>query len=292
MAVAGFLGRVADKVSSVLHPGQVTLNDGEWTGETRPALAISESLQKMCLALQGTFIREDGSGVNYREIGQSDMFKEYVKSTAELRHAVISTLTPVEKKAFFMNTYNMLTIHALVTQGPDVKSVRDIPRFWRRFGYEIAGHYFSLDDMEHGILRANRPHPATQTPLFSSGDPRLEFSLKDEEVDPRIHFALVCGSKSCPPIRVYSARNFEFGLSGAAKNFCNNEVTVEGHKVIMSKIFDWYGHDFGNTKEALLRRILTFLGDDSPVKEPLTKLVDSGSFDISFKTYDWSLNHG
>ena len=60
--------------------------------------------------------------------------------------------------------------------------------------------------------------------LGSQGDARNALVVK--EVDPRIHFALVCGAKSCPPIRVFSAANLEFGLAAAAKNFLDSETTV------------------------------------------------------------------
>ena len=56
--------------------------------------------------------------------------------------------------------------------------------------------------MEHGVLRANKGHPASGEPEFAASDPRHSVSLS--VVDPRIHFALNCGARSCPPIRVYT----------------------------------------------------------------------------------------
>jgi hypothetical protein len=289
MAMTGFLFRVADKVLTVMHPGVIALNDGEWTGETRPAMKIAESLQKNCLALQGTFIHEDGRGVNYKDIGASDMFKEYAHNTAELRNADLSSLTLPEKMAFWMDTYNMLTIHTLVMQGPEVTLVCQIPRFWRRFGYVISSQFFSLDDIEHGILRANRPHPMTRDCMLPKDDDRLTLSLKDEEVDPRIHFALVCGARSCPPIRVFTPKNLEFGLKAAAKNFLS-DITVEGNKITMSKILDWYAVDFGVTKAERLAKIIEVMGDGEN-KAALQALLESGNFEFAFRPYDWNLNH-
>ncbi len=51
---------------------------------------------------------------------------------------------------------------------------------------------YSLDDIEHGILRCNRPHPGGDI-MLTNEDPRLEFTMTT--LDPRIHFALVCGAK-------------------------------------------------------------------------------------------------
>ncbi len=60
-------------------------------------------------------------------------------------------------------------------------------------------------------------------------------------MDARIHFALVCGAKSCPPIKLYSAETLEEGLTGAAEAFCQGEVQVDeaAREVAMSKIFKW-----------------------------------------------------
>lgn len=57
--------------------------------------------------------------------------------------------------------------------------------------------------------------------------------------DPRIHFALVCGAKSCPPIKLYAPANLEEGLGGAAEAFCQGDVDVDraARSVAMSKIF-------------------------------------------------------
>ena len=60
---------------------------------------------------------------------------------------------PDEVTAFFINTYNMLTIDAIVHTGSGTKSVLEIPKFWSNFAYAIGSHVLTLDDIEHGILR-------------------------------------------------------------------------------------------------------------------------------------------
>jgi len=42
-------------------------------------------------------------------------------------------------------------------------------------------------------------------------------------VDPRIHFALVCGAKSCPPIKVYTPTSLQEGLDTATMAFCEGQ---------------------------------------------------------------------
>ena len=81
------------------------------------------------------------------------------------------------------------------------RSTKDVPQFWDRFCYNIGGHIYSLDDIEHGALRDNQGHPSSGKPRFDEGDPRIRAVCSP--LDPRLHFALNCGARSCPPIRVY-----------------------------------------------------------------------------------------
>ena len=69
-------------------------------------------------------------------------------------------------------------------------------KFWKRMAYRIGNNnefVFSLDDIEHGILRANREHPSRKQSQFNLNDPRLKYSI--DLFEPRIHFALNCGAK-------------------------------------------------------------------------------------------------
>ena len=76
-------------------------------------------------------------------------------------------------------------------------------QFFYQASYIIGGNVYSLNDIESGVLRANRKPVAALKRPFSRSDPRLEVALPEPE--PRIHFALVCGARSCPPIKLYSA---------------------------------------------------------------------------------------
>ena len=81
---------------------------------------------------------------------------------------------------------------------------------WSRFAYNIGGHNLTLDEIEHGILRGNKPHPSNHQgpPIFGDpADPRIRLAVTN--FDPRIHFALNCGALSCPPIRIYTAEKLD-----------------------------------------------------------------------------------
>ena len=87
----------------------------------------------------------------------------------------------------------------------------------------IGGFLYSLNDIENGILRSNRQSMGTlYRKPFKSGDPRLKISLA--HVDPRIHFALNCGAKSCPPIKTFSGDQVQDQLQVATSSFL--EVSI------------------------------------------------------------------
>ena len=89
----------------------------------------------------------------------------------------------------------------------------------------IGGFLYSLNDIENGILRSNRQSMGTlYRKPFKAGDPRLKISLA--HVDPRIHFALNCGAKSCPPIKTFSGDQVQDQLQVATSSFLEVSISV------------------------------------------------------------------
>ncbi|XP_064601214.1 uncharacterized protein LOC135467371 [Liolophura sinensis] len=278
-------------------PKALILNGGEdFVGKSRPAVELSRALQKTMLRLKGECMDEDGKKIHYDQLTAFPVFSEYKKLALELQKTSLEGMSEDERKVFFINVYNALTIHGLADMtekgGEIPSSVLDIQQFWMRVSYKIAGMVYSLDDIEHGILRANRPHPSSTTPPFGKDDPRLKFSLS--KLDPRVHFALVCGAKSCPAINVYSASNLDAALTAATKNFCRQEVMMilETEEIWLSKIFQWYSSDFGFTDIDVIRWTIPYLDEDQQEKGELLlyKLESLGKVDIKYNPYDWSLN--
>ena len=120
-------------------------------------------------------------------------------------------------------------------------SVKEVRNFFKRIQYRVGDMFFSPEDIEHGLLRNNRRPPNALFKKFGSGDERLQFSI--ESVDPRIHFALVCASSSCPPIGFYTPENLDNELTIAAQTFVNSGgvmIDIERGSVSLSRIFKWY----------------------------------------------------
>ena len=228
--------------------------------------------------------------VDYGALLHPENIRGYITSARKLRYFDPTMLNPAERKAFFLNVYNALMIHGIaVLRKP--KSLFERKQLFNTAAYNIGGRVYTLDIIEHGVLRCNRPSngPFAQNPLRER-DARVQCTLP-EPLDPRIHFALNCGARSCPPVRYYDAAAVEAALETATKAFLLGvELDVERRTVTLSKIFMWYKHDFdanGNTM-AVLNWIRTYLSPDA--RDKLDAITQHGTPKILYSDYDWTIN--
>lgn len=163
--------------------------------------------------------------------------------------------TKNDKLAYWINAYNALTIDLILRNYP-TKSIKDIKDPWDQRLWKLGDTWQNLNDIEHKILRS-----------------------MDE---PRIHFAIVCASISCPKLQntAFTASKLEDQLTNATKEFLadttKNELSEEQIKI--SRIFKWFKKDFETNGS-----LIDFLNQYSDVKI-------SNSAKKSFKDYDWNLN--
>ncbi len=173
------------------------------------------------------------------------------------------------KKTFWINIYNAY-YQILANQ-----SLYNRKNIFSTKVIRIASNYFSLDDIEHGILRKNRwkwSFGYLKNPYASA----LLQDLEVKTIDFRIHFALNCGAKSCPPIAFYNFEKIDQQLTDAAHSFLEQETTVDHNAktISTSKLLHWYRADFGGTKgiKKILQDVLN---------------VNTTPYNISFKPYSW-----
>jgi hypothetical protein len=238
--------------------------------------------------LKAKFIDAERGAVRYKSIRGSEEFERYKDLTRGLRSFNLHSLKDRgQRLGFWTNIYNTAVIHGVIELGLE-RSVKEYPGFFDRITYEIGGFRFSLNEMEHGLLRGNRRHPYRVLNPFRKRDPRLEFAIVP--LDPRIHFALVCGARSCPPIGFYEAEQIDFQLGLAAMSFINSsqvKILPEEKTVFISMIFKWYKIDFGGSDRALLDTLLKYLDEG---KDRTFLAENRNQIRIRYQPYDWNLN--
>jgi hypothetical protein len=159
---------------------------------------------------------------------------------------LVSLSDDEEKIGFWINVYNGITNHFII-ENKLHKSVRELSKFFTELKVNIGGHEFSLDDIEHGILRKNGMRNSKSKSQFLEGDMRKNFA--PIFFDHRIHFALNCGGLSCPPIVSCQAELIHEQLIWAEENFSHTEFEIDEvlKQITCSSIFVWYRNDFVET---------------------------------------------
>jgi hypothetical protein len=267
------------------------LNGTEAPGPPLPGPELAAALKRGANALKAVAIDAEGRQVDYVRLRASDAYAALRHDlTPRLRGLDLSTLATREQRlAFWINLYNVLVLDAAITFGVS-RSVNEgrlgVVSFFRRAAYAVGGQRFSANDIEHGILRANRPHWAIPGPQFGPSDPRLAWQVTP--LDPRIHCALNCASRSCPPIGVYDAERIDAQLDLAAASFIANDVEIDSRAGIvrLSSIFKWYAGDFDGRAG-----VLAFLKERLPDGEGRDWLRRQGPYvKLIYYPYDWGLN--
>lgn len=205
-----------------------------------------------------------------------------LRAAAEAPPETLRALTAPRQLAFYLNAYNLATIDLILRFRQErvgrLKSIQEIPGAWSRYSWKIAATNRTLDELEHRVIR-------------------LEFS------EPRVHMALVCASRSCPPLpsTAFSGERLEMELDRAAREFVNdasrNRFTPSAGRIRISKIFDWYGGDFvGHYRDQALDwlygekngAVLAFASRYLP--EETVRALRLKEAAIDYLPYDWSLN--
>ncbi len=214
--------------------------------------------------------------VDYENLSKDNNLGKYIDALSKFDPGTLTNKN--ERLAFWINAYNAYTLKAIADKYP-ISSINDLhsggriiahilkTTVWDKDFVVINNKKMTLNDIEHRIIR----------PKFK---------------DPRVHFALVCGAMSCPPLRneAYTGSKLDEQLNDQGKKFFANPSlnSFDGKNYVahLSKILDWYGSDFGNSDSQILLRIKSFL--PKQIAESVNDNVDK--WEIDFNSYDWKLN--
>lgn len=209
----------------------------------------------------------DGISSTLVDYGALRADPDYARALDDFATADPARMSRAERFAFWINAYNLMAIRTVVDRYP-MQSIKDggnlLFPIWKKRVATVAGAERTLDEVEHGILR----------PEFG---------------DPRVHFAIVCASLSCPDLRAepYVAERLDAQLDDAARAFLANPskglvVTEKGDGVRVSPILKWFADDFAGGGG-----VPAFLRANAPATVPRAALEPGA---IAYLDYDWGLN--
>jgi len=230
-----------------------------------------------------------GDNVDYAALQTSPLYDEFRHCVEKLYTYDPSALPDRNARlAFWINLYNILVLDGVISLAVrrSVMERRAGITFFRQAAYIVGSQRVSCDDIEHGILRANSGHPLYPGKQFSSSDPRMRWVI--EPLDVRVHFALNCASRSCPPIRTYTPEKLDSQLDLAARSFLATDVQIVSAKNVLylSSIFKWFAADFGG-RQGVIDFVLSHLSDEV-ILLWLSKV--RGRVTLRHRPFDWNLN--
>ena len=229
--------------------------------------------QVVVVSTDGTSNRVDYSVASEEKA----LLEDYLSVLASVSEEEFLQFGKANQTAFLINAYNAAMIQKILQRYPGIDSVWDFGRIFNhpfkdRF-VELFGERMSLDDIEHGRLR---------------GDPGL--------FDPRIHFAVNCASKGCPPLRAtaFDGASLDAALDEQASIFLSdrtkNGMNPTTNRLTLSPIFDWYAEDFGVAGLEGELAYLSRYADSLGLEDGAVRALNEGSIKIEWSDYDWALN--
>lgn len=213
--------------------------------------------------LDAVFLRNVRNGfVDYDGIRADPAFDRYVAGLAAAAEGDLGK--PEVRLAFLINAYNALAIQGIL-DGYSPSSWFGRRTYFKSREYGLLGGTTTLEELEHGRL----------LPLG----------------EPRVHFAIVCASVSCPRLagKAYDPATLDAQLDAAARAFANdatrNRYDVKRGIAFLSSIFDWYEADFVRAAGSTQKYLARYVNDPAAAA-----LLARDGFDVRFSAYDWDLN--
>ena len=200
-----------------------------------------------------------------------EKLQSYLKTLQKVDSSQYATWNSNQRKAFLINAYNALNVDLVLSLFPlPFDSLKDLAGFfsspWSEKRFPLLGKKRSLDWIEHDNLRENW-------------------------MDPRIHFALCHATRSSPMLRTeaFHAKTLDAELDQATRDFLKRRDLNywDGDKTLhLSRIFHWYRNDFRRTEGSLGKFLAKWLETTPERKKALTE----DQVDFAFEDYDWRLN--
>jgi len=231
----------------------------------------------------------DGDLIHYaRWQKKRGNLEKYLKELAAITPEEYDDMTHDQRKALWMNAYNAFTVKLVLDNYPiagknpyyPTDSFRQVPGAWEKYQVTVAGKSYTLDAIEHDILRAFRY--------------------------PEIHFAVVPAAKGCaaPRKRAFVSTTWETDIAQCKEKFLGdkNNVAIDPKQktITVSQIFKWFPLDFAKASGISTRVppptddqiVLAYLAKNLPakVKDDIPDTDKLADYKVIYKPNDWSLN--
>lgn len=215
---------------------------------------------------------------------ERNTLNEYLARLSKVKQRTFDSWGKDKQLAFLINAYNAHTIELILTEYPDIDSIRDLGSFfsspWKKEIALLLGETRTLDEIEHELIRGTNQ----TTKIYN---------------EPRIHFAVNCASVGCPALReeAYTGDILDVQLEAQTKRFLADASRnkMSDNTLHLSKIFDWYREDFERDNgswrgTSTLNEFILLYKDAMQLTDAQVSALKNDTADIEYLDYDWALN--
>ncbi|HSA89551.1 MAG TPA: DUF547 domain-containing protein [Burkholderiales bacterium] len=246
---------------------------------------LDKELAEALEAARQAHFDPSGAVCDYTALARSGERERLAACLFELAGFDIKRAQIPSQLAFWVNVFNAGVLRD-ARELETARGVREVEGFFERSRLRIGEHSYSLDDIEHGLLRGNVAKPGRSRPPMERGDPRLEYMpIVFEE---RMHFALHSACRSSPPLRAFDGGKLDRQLEAASADYIRRNVRVErqGAVLFLPRIFRWFAEDFGGDS-GILDFVVSRIED-----EKVVDMIDRrlGAVTLRYAEFDWTLN--
>ena len=246
---------------------------------------MDEQLPEALEAARAACFDERGAACDYAALAASRERERLAACLAGLEAFDVRRMHVPGQMAFWINVFNAGVLRD-VPELEAASSAREVQAFFERPRLRIGAHGYSLDDVEHGLLRGNVAKPGRSRAPMERGDPRLE--SMPIVFDERIHFALHSASRSSPPLRVFGEGKLDRQLEEATADYIRRGVRIErqGALILLPRLFRWFAEDFGGDS-GIVEFVVARIEDQAAVEMVDRRL---GRVKLQYAEFDWTLN--
>jgi hypothetical protein len=243
---------------------QAAFDHQAWTGLLQAHVRVIDG---------GQATQIDYAGVNR----DRQALRDYLAALAAVSRDEFEQWSHDEQLAFLINVYNAWTVELILTEYPDLDSIRDIGGWfgspWGQDIVQLFGERFTLDNIEHDMIRS-----------------------WDRYNNPLIHFAVNCASIGCPALRneAYTSERLQAQLQQQTRLFLMDRSRnyLEGRTLYLSSIFRWYPEDFeqGWMGFDSVQQFIMAYASALDLSADDVQQLEAGRMRTRYLRYDWSLN--
>ncbi|GMI81874.1 hypothetical protein like AT5G60720 [Hibiscus trionum] len=195
------------------------------------------------------------------------------------------SLTYQQKLAFWINTYNACIMHGYLQYGVP-NTPEKFLTLMNKATLNVGGNTISAQAMEHYIIRK----PASSNMKDQEAIVCKPYGL--QLMDPNVTFALSCGTRSSPAVRIYTADGVAAELEKSKLEYLQASIVVTStKKIAVPELLMRNMYDFSDDMNSLVQWVCQQLPTSGSLRKSMVDCFRSHTSGLEKIPYDFEFQY-